>query len=470
MFRAKPVLFALSSSLLLLLLLLLSGRGAPAALKPPERAPAYLIHDVAVLDPAESALSPPQDVLVVGGMIDAVGDLAEHALPAGVSLIDGTGLVLTPGLMDLHVHVFDEADLAANLAHGVTTIRNLGGMPFHLPMAQRIAAGRLAGPRLITTGTILNERGGRNTNPLQTLVSGPREARRAVSRQYEQGYRRLKLYSNISRESFAAMLAEADRLGMSVSGHPVEGTEADPMDIAATLAAGFRTIEHAESIVWHGLDNETDPERMHQLAAEIARTGVTVSPTLAVHANLARIVETRGTHLERADMTGFNPVIFNFQQSEYEYWSNLEASDRPRMQMAYEEFTGALHAARVPLVVSSDAGVMATPHGVSAIDELDALVRAGLTPAAAWQAGTMNAAVIMAPEVRAGRIAPGLAADMVLLDADPREDFQILRRAVGVMANGFWYDEAALENLRDVSRRPGVWRTLWRLLEHLLVR
>lgn len=467
MFQAKPILIALLG---LVLLPLLAGCGVPAALQPPEQAPAYLIRDVAVLDPADTALSSPQDVLVAGATIEAVGDLAAQSLPEGVQVIDGAGLVLMPGLMDLHVHIFDEADLAASLVHGVTTVRNLGGMPFHLPMARRIAEGRLAGPRLITTGTILNERGGRNANPLQTLISGPQEARRAVRRQYEQGYRHLKLYSNVSRESFAAILAEAELLGMTVSGHPVEGTEADPLPIDATLAAGFVTIEHAESIVWHGLDDETDPERMRRLAADFAHAGVTVSPTLTVHANLARIVETNGAHIERADMDGFNPVIFNFQRGEYDYWASRKTSDRPRMQEAYETFTGMLYDAGVPLVVSSDAGVMATPHGVSAIEELEALVRAGLTPAAALRAGTLNAAAVLAPEVRAGRIAPGFAADLVLLSADPREDFQILRQPVGVMANGIWYDAAALETLRHASRRPNVWRTRYRLLEHFLAR
>jgi len=467
MFQAEPILIAFFG---LALLPVLAGCGTPAALQPPEPASAYLIRDVAVLDPCERALSPPQDVLVDDGVIGAVGDLATDEMPEDVHMIDGAGLVLMPGLMDLHVHVFDEADLAASLVHGVTTVRNLGGMPFHLPMARRIAAGRLAGPRLITTGTILNERGGRNANPLQTLVSGPHEARRAVRRQYQQGYQHLKVYSNLSRESFAAVLTEADRLGMSVSGHPVEGTEADPLDIASTLAAGFRTVEHAESIIWHGLDDEIDPEGMQRLAADFARAGVTVSPTLAVHANLARIVESRGDHLERADMAGFNPVILNFQRDDYDYWASREQSDRPRMQAAYEAFTGALYAAGVRIVVSSDAGVMATPHGVSVIDELEALVRAGLTPAAALRAGTVNAAAVLAPEVRAGRIEPGLAADLVLLDADPREEFQILRRPVGVMANGVWYDAGALEALRDASRRPGVWRTRWRLLAHVLAR
>lgn len=463
--HAEPATITL---LALITLLLLGGCGVPAALHPPERAPAYLIEDVAVLDPSRTVLSQPQDVLVVDDVIEAVGDLSSYDLPNGARRIDGTGRVLSPGLMDLHVHIFDEADLAANLVHGVTTVRNLGGMPFHLPMAQRIADGRLAGPRLITIGTIINQRGGRNANPLQTLISNPQEARETVRRQYEQGYRHLKLYSNVSRENFAAILDEADQLGMSVSGHPVEGTEADPMDISETLESDYQTVEHAESIVWHGLDDDTDPEGMRRLAEKFARSDVTVSPTLTVHANLARIVETNGAHLERADMEGFNPVVFNFQRDEYEFWSSREESDRPRMQDAYEAFTGALHEAGVPLVVSSDAGVMATPHGVSAIEELEALVRAGLTPAEALQAGAMNAASVL--ELRAGRIAPGMAADLVLLDADPREDFQIFRQPYAVMANGYWYDAGALEDLREASRQPGVWRTRRRLLIHVLTR
>ena len=464
---AKPMLF---TPFCLSLLLILSGCGAPAALQPPERAPAYLFQNVAVLDPAETALSRPQDVLVVGGTIEAVGDLAEHALSDRARVIDGTGLVLSPGLMDMHVHVFDEAGLAANLVHGVTTIRNLAGMPFHLPMAERIADGRLAGPRLITTGTILNERGGRNTNPLQTLVSGPDEARQAVRRQYDQGYRRLKLYSNVSRESFAAIRAEADRLGMSISGHTVEGTEAEPMDISVALAAGFRTIEHAESIIWHGLDDDTDPERMRRLAEQIARSDVAVTPTLSVHANLARLTEIGEVHVERPDMQFFNPVILNAQRGEYEYWASRETSDRPAMQTAYETFTGLLNEAGALVILGSDAGVMATPPGVSAIEELEALVRAGLTPEEALRAGTLNAAEILAPDARAGEIAPGFAADLVLLEADPRSNFQILRRPVGVMANGYWYDETALETLREAARSPGVWRTRWRLVMHALAR
>ncbi len=274
----------------------------------------------------------------------------------------------------------------------------------------------------------------------------------------------------MSRESFAAILEEADRLGMSISGHPVEGTEADPMDIARTLESAYRTVEHAESIIWHALDDDTDPEGMARLAEQIARSGVAVTPTLIVHANLAKIVEIGWPHVERPDMAGFNPVVLNIQRGEYDYWANRQDSDRPAMQAAYEAFTGMLHEAGVPLLMGSDDGVMATPHGVSALEELERLVRAGLTPEAALPTATLNAAEFVTPDAHTGRIAPGYAADLVLVDADPRGDFQILRRPDGVMVGGFWCDQAALTALRETSRRPGVWRSRWRLLVHFLSR
>jgi len=458
----------LIATLCLVATLVMTACGSPAALTPPDRAPAYLFRSVAVLDPAMADTAPPQEVLVVDGFIAEVGHIDPARIPHGTQEIEGRGLVLMPGLVDMHVHVFDEADLAANLVHGVTTVRNLGGLPFHLPMAARIADGQLAGPRLVTTGTIINERGGRNANPLQVLVSGAEEARREVRRQYEQGYRHLKVYSNLSRESFAAILAEADRLGMTVSGHPVEGTPEAPVGIGETLAAGMTTVEHAESIVWHGLDDDPDPAGMRRLAAAFARSGVTVDPTLVVHANLARIVETRGGHLDRPDMAGFNPVVYGFERETYDFWAGYDGLDRTRMQAVYEAFTGQLHAAGVPLVVGTDAGIMATPHGVSAIEELEALVRAGLSPAEALEAATVNAATALDRPGLTGRPLPGSAADLVLLSADPRTDFQVLRRPEGVMAGGVWYDGAALEALRDEARNPSVWRTRWRLLMHLL--
>jgi len=448
-----------------------SACGAPQALRPvSDAAPGYLIANASVLDIETGDIASGQFVLVRGGTIVSITPEAPAPPLPEVDHIDAAGGVLIPGLIDMHVHVFDEADLAANLAYGVTTVRNLGGLPFHLPMAERIEQGELLGPRLITTGPILNERDGRNFNALQSAVSGAEGARAAVRRQYEAGYRDLKLYSNLSRESFAAIRDEAARLGLTIAGHPVEGTQEDPLTIAETLAADFITIEHAESIVWFALNDSRDLAQATALAARFAEAGAVVTPTLIVHQNLARIVETRGAHLTREEMASFNPVVARFESDRYTFWAGYEGDDRSVMQAFYVEFTGMLHAAGVELVVGSDAGVMATPHGVSASYEIELLVAAGLSPLEALQAATINPARALQREAELGRIAPDYAADFILLDGDPREDFSRLRRPIGVMRGETWLDDAALADLREAANAPSELKTWGRFLQHALSR
>lgn len=447
----------------------LSACGAPEALRGTGSNSTVLIQQVRVLDIDTGEASGLLDVLVADGVIQQISPAGEWSSD-DIERIDGGGGVLVPGLIDMHVHVFDESELAANLVYGVTTIRNLGGMPFHLALIERLESGRLLGPRIISTGTILNERDGRNVNELQTLISGPEDASAAVRAQFRDGYRHLKLYSNLSRESFSAIRETAVELGLSMSGHPVEGTPSDPLDIADTLAAGFATIEHMESIVWFALNDDTDPERGQALAAQFAAAGARVSPTLIVHQNLARIVETEGAHIERSEMATFNPVVHGFEAESYAFWASHGRDDRTRMQAYYIALTGMMHRAGVDMVVGTDAGVMATPHGVSVSEEIELLVEAGLTPLEALQAATINAADALGLESEIGRVAEGYRADLVLLPHDPQQGLAVLREPQGVMRDGVWLDANALAELREVAARPDEFRTMRRIVEHMMTR
>ena len=113
------------------------------------------------------------------------------------TVIDGRGLYLMRGLTDMHVHLWDQVELGAYLAHGVTQIRNLSGMPFHLRLAQEIESGAVVGPRLVTSGPILNSAGA-NFQIIHERVETADEARAAVRRQHAAGFRTLKVYSNLS--------------------------------------------------------------------------------------------------------------------------------------------------------------------------------------------------------------------------------------------------------------------------------
>ncbi|MBR9824266.1 MAG: amidohydrolase family protein [Alphaproteobacteria bacterium] len=459
------------SVLSVLLGLSLAACGVPQELQRHADLPADIVFEnTTILDIESGALMAGQYVQVRDGRIIDISSRPVRGVSPDTRTIDAHDAIMMPGLIDMHVHVYDEADLAASLAYGVTTVRNLGGFPFHLPMAERIEAGDLLGPRMISTGAIINDRDGRNVDPLQSLAGSEREVRSIVQEQYQAGFRHLKLYSNVSRENFIAIQDEAARLGMTISGHPVEGSEADPLPFSATLDAGFVTIEHTESIVWHALHDDTDPAGARALALQMAAAGARVTPTLIVHQNLARIVETQGQHLNRPEMASFSPIMQTLQSSTYDFWASYPHDDRTRMQAFYVEMTGLMHRAGVELVVGTDAGVMVTPHGVSVSQEIELLVDAGLTPLEALQAATLIPARALEMEDEIGRIAPGYAADFMLLPRDPQTDLAVLRAPLGVMRNGIWLDADQLAALRDASARPGELRTWRRLVEHVVTR
>ena len=110
---------------------------------------------------------------------------------------------------------------------------------------------------------------------------------------------------------------------------------------------------------------------------------------------------------------------------------------------------GAMHRAGVPIMAGTDAawGAPFTYAGFSLHDELALLVRAGLTPAEALQAATINPARFLGKEKDLGRIEAGKLADVVLLDADPLQDIHNTTRISGVFLSGRYLDRPALDSL-----------------------
>lgn len=397
-----------------------------------------------------------EDGVVVGTGISALP-------PHEGETVDAGGAYATPGLIDMHVHVWGEAELSAYLAHGVTTVRNLSGMPFHLRMAEQIEAGELAGPNLLTSGPILNSPGP-NAQINHVLVSTAEEARAAVRAQHAAGYTRLKLYSNLTGEAFAAALDEAQVLGMAVTGHPVEGAreEGIPLErdflvpVSATLAAHFETIEHTESLAFHGLRSQVDLAAGEALVDEIAASGSVVTPTLVAHRNLVRVAESDGGYAQRPGTELLNPVTQATEAENIAAWASRDpAYERERAEF-YSWLTGLMHSAGVPLVAGSDAGIFTNIPGDALLDELDLLVEAGLTPTEAIAAATITAAEALGEEGRLGCLETGCVADVVFTACNPRADIACLRQPVGLLRAGRWYDEAALADLRDKAAEHNI--------------
>jgi imidazolonepropionase-like amidohydrolase len=448
--------------------ILFADRALPRILESvAERRGEYVFRNVRVLTMGDrEGAHEGWSVAVADRRITAVGSADAVTGPAGAVVIDGGGRTLLPGLIDMHVHVFDEVDLAAYLAHGVTTVRNLGGMPFHIGLRDAVEAGRMLGPRLVTSGPIINQRGGRNSNLLQVLVDGPGEARAEVRRQFEDGFRLVKVYSNLSGESYQAILDEARRLGMQVAGHPVEGKppagspRAKPQPFDDVLDDGLTTLEHMESIVWHALDDATDERAARALARRVAAAGQVVDPTLVVHDNLTRQVETRGAHAKREEMERFSPLVGLFEADKFDFWASYDGEDRSRLNAFYVRSTGIFHEEGVELVAGTDAGVMLTLPGTAMARELTLLVRAGLTPREALACATVNAARALGMEHEIGRILPGYRADFILVDGDPLERVGTVEHPWGVMRDGAWLDADARRALHRAAFEVSLVRSL----------
>lgn len=454
-----------------------SATGYPRALKPAPVSPAVLIDNVRLVSMAPDAPEAEETmaVLVVNGVIEDIGAAGSLASSAeDVVVMDGAGKTLMPGLIDAHVHVWDEAELAGYLAHGVTGVRNMSGMPFHLPLQQRIEEGRILGPDFVTTGPILNSPGANQQDNHQIVVTGE-EARAAVAKQYDEGYRALKVYSNLRRDAYDAIMDEASKRGMSVSGHTPEGVREDgmpydkPFDIAfeETLSRGFTTIEHVESIVWHGLRDALDEEAMRALAEKIAASGEAVTPTLIAHANLVRVAESKGVYLNRPGAETVNPLYRMLDKGTFDFWSRMDPAPREAPRAAfYLKATKALYDAGVPLVAGTDAGIFTNIPGSAMTRELELLVEAGLSPYEALQTATVNSAKVLGFD-KTGVIAPGYRANLVLLDGDPLSDVGAVENPSAVMIRGVWLDEDRLAALREGAAQTSVPRTARRAVTML---
>ncbi|MCH8815906.1 MAG: hypothetical protein IH957_12605 [Chloroflexi bacterium] len=193
--------------------------------------------DVTVVPMDEERLLEGQTVVVQEGKIASVGPTEQSNLPEEVQRIDGGGRYLMPGLVDMHVHYNEPSFAALFIAHGITTVRNMWGSPIHLRARDLIARGEGFGPNIYTCGPLMD--GDPPWWPGSAVIETAEEAERSVAEQKEQGYDFLKVYSNLKREAYDAIVSAAGKYDIRFVGHVPER-----VGLAHALASGQASIEH----------------------------------------------------------------------------------------------------------------------------------------------------------------------------------------------------------------------------------
>lgn len=163
-----------------------------------EATPCAFIH-ANVISMAQDAVLSDQTVVVQNGRIAKIGPSGKVNIPRGACKIDARRKYLMPGLADAHVHLLSPNELPLYLANGVTTVFNLDGHPAHLLWRKQIAAGAMVGPTIFTTG------------PLFAQARTAEEDVRLVDEQADAGYEGVKIYNQVSKAEYPALIAEAKR-------------------------------------------------------------------------------------------------------------------------------------------------------------------------------------------------------------------------------------------------------------------
>jgi len=454
--------------------------------------PLILTH-VTVIDVARGQAQPDRTVVILGGYITEIGESLKIAVPTDSQVVDATGKFLIPGLWDAHYHLAHEfsanwareVSLPLLVANGITGVRDMGG-DFELIKALRkeIAAGTLPGPRIIAAGPQLT---GTSENSVQFAASNNAEAaRRSVISLKQAGVDFIKVQSLVPRDAYFAIADETKQQGISFVGHIPELVSA-----VEASDAGQRSVEHSMGI-WQSCstaepelrksmteamkDYKTAPgyifarvefglpprgtldtfsdEKASHLFERFARNGTWQVPTLVEEQSFALLVS--GGLMDQRGM-GFIPPAMQKPWDLPNILTPLSAEDRQDLVKIVPmmlDVVGRMHRAGVRILAGSDAPWLVVP-GFSLHDELVLFVKAGLTPAEALRAATLDSAQFLWLQNLLGTVQIGKLADLVLLDANPLEDIRNTQKISAVFLQGRYFNRKALEGLLQQVKTQG---------------
>ncbi len=383
-------------------------------------------------------------VVVQDNRIAAIGPRGSVEVPGGATVMDMTGKTIMPGIIDGHWHGSMGSDEIipqqsrvdyASLAFGVTTIHDPSNDTSEIFAHSELErAGKVVGPRIFSTGTILYGA----ATPFTAQVDSLDDARSNLRRMQASGAFSVKSYNQPRRDQRQQIIAAARELNMSVV---PEGGSLFQHNMTM-LIDGHTTIEHSIPLANLYAD-------VHQLWRQ---TGTSYNPTL--------VVAYGGSYGE------------NYWYQESEVWNHpiltqyvprriLDARARRPETLPDNEWNHIAISREARRLSEQGVNVQIGAHGqregLGAHWEIWNLALGGMTPMQALAGGTINGAKGLGMDRDLGSLEVGKLADMVVLDANPLENIRNTTSIAFTVANGRVYDS----HMDEVGRRERPRAPFW---------
>lgn len=439
-----------------------SAPGTP----PPPRA----IVGATLVDGTGAAPVPNATIVLRSGKIECAG---RCAIPSGVTVVDGRGMWITPGLVDAHVHfgqtgwvdarpdVLDlrdrypyekaAADLATNperffrsqLCSGVTAVFDVGGYPWSVAMARRgredTRAPRVAaaGPLLGTVDYWVNLPAERQFIYLKDLDA----ARSGVSYLAAIGADAAKIWYIVTPERSAQDSAPA----VLAAGEAARKAKLPLIVHATGLAEAKIALRAGAHLLVHSVSEQPVDQEFLDLAKE---KGVIYCPTLTVPLGYYRLMRFARSKEALPAVDDPNGCVDPVTLSKVAQTAELDAPGRfssffeslarqvPEFDRVGKANLKRVSDAGISIAMGTDAGNPLTLHGPSVYAEMEAMQSAGLTPMRVLVASTRGGAMAMGLEKEIGTVEKGKSADLLMVAGDPTKDIANLRKVRYVVRGG----------------------------------
>ena len=397
------------------------------------------ITHVNVVDVVTGRIVPNSTVVISG---QTIASITQGTAPPDSRVVDGQDKFLIPGLWDMHAHMeaSRESSLQLYVANGVTGIRDMGSdLDFILKLREATLLGSVLGPHILAAGPILDD--APESWPFRMRVRTAEEGRAAVQMLKRRGVDFIKVHDHTPRDAYFAIAEEARRQSLPLAGHVPLG-----ITVEEAIDAGQRDIEHLSNLqLWRPCSGgaEYRPQACRPFFEMLARRSIWQTPTLFALRELSTVGTPEST--VSTDQLGYA------SKSLRQLWAtSQQLFVTPQVVQAMR--AGAEVGAVVTRDMASEGvGILAGCDGLIAgfcvHDELVAMVRGGMLPLAALQSATLNPARYLGLTQTVGTVAPGQAADLVLLDANPLADITNLRRIRAVVVAGRLLDRNELDNV-----------------------